>query len=102
MEEFWCREQEGGLVFKIHVQPRAARNRLQGLHGDALKLALTAPPVDGAANRLCRDFLAEVLALPRAAVEVVAGFKSRGKTIRVEGLTAAELSQRLGLETGLK
>ncbi|MEA1921792.1 MAG: DUF167 domain-containing protein [Pseudomonadota bacterium] len=98
MAEFWFRETADGVTFRVHVQPRAARNRLQGMHDDALKMSLTAPPVEGAANRLCRDFLAELLKLPRARVEVINGHKSRRKTIHVENLNGFELKARLGLE----
>ena len=98
MAELWFRETADGVTFRVHVQPRAARNRLQGMHDDALKISLTAPPVEGAANRLCRDFLAQLLGLPRALVEVVGGHKSRRKTIYVEGLSGLELKTRLELE----
>ncbi len=98
MAELWFRETADGVTFRVHVQPRAARNRLQGMHDDALKISLTAPPVEGAANRLCRDFLAQLLGLPRALVEVVGGHKSRRKTIYVAGLSGLELKTRLELE----
>ena len=98
MAQLWFRETSEGVTFRVHVQPRAARNRLQGMHDDALKISLTAPPVEGAANRLCRDFLAELLELPRARVEVTSGHKSRRKTIHVESLSGLELKTRLGIE----
>ena len=98
MAQLWFRETSGGVTFRVHVQPRAARNRLQGMHDDALKISLTAPPVEGAANRLCRDFLAELLELPRARVEVIGGQKSRRKTIHIESLSGFELKTRLGIE----
>ncbi len=98
MGELWFRETLEGVTFRVHIQPRAARNRVQGLHDEALKISLTAPPVEGAANRLCRDFIAEFLGLPRALVEVVSGHKSRRKTIHVENLSGIELKTRLGLE----
>ncbi len=98
MVQLWFRETAGGVTFRVHVQPRAARNRVQGMHDDALKISLTAPPVDGAANRLCRDFMAQLLDLPRALVEVVGGHKSRRKTIHVENLSGLELKTRLGIE----
>ncbi len=98
MAQLWFRETANGVSFKVHVQPRAARNRFQGMHDDALKISLTAPPVEGAANRLCRDFIAELLDLPRALIEVVGGHKSRRKKIHVETLSGLELKARLGLE----
>lgn len=97
MGELWYSENLEGVTFRVHVQPRAARNRVQGLHDEALKISLTAPPVEGAANRLCRDFIAQLLGHPRALVEVVSGHKSRRKTIHVESLSGIELKTRLGL-----
>ena len=98
MAQLWFRETSDGVTFRVHVQPRAARNRLLGMYDDALKISLTAPPVEGAANRLCRDFLAELLKLPRALVEVVGGHKSRRKTIHVVSLSGLELKSRLGVD----
>ena len=98
MAQLWFRETSNGVSFRVHVQPRAARNRFQGIHDEALKISLTAPPVEGAANRLCRDYIAELLALPRALVEVVGGHKSRRKMLHVENLSGLELKSRLGLE----
>jgi uncharacterized protein len=72
-----------GVSFNVHVQPNSSRNRIAGLHGDALKLTLTAPPVEGAANAMCVRFLAESLQVPRSAVEILSGQSSRRKRIRV-------------------
>jgi uncharacterized protein (TIGR00251 family) len=63
--------------------------------GDALKLTLSAPPLDGRANLAVVEFFSEIFSVPRAAVQVVAGARSRNKVIRVAGRTAAELQQRL-------
>ena len=70
-----------GLVFKIVVQPRSSRNMIAGLHGDALKVKLTAPPVDGAANRMCIKFLAKCLGVPKSSLSIVSGETSRTKRI---------------------
>jgi uncharacterized protein len=72
-----------GISFKIHVQPKSSRNRVAGLYGDALKVHLTAPPVDGAANKMCVRFLAECLEVSRATVELLSGHSSRTKQILV-------------------
>ena len=72
-----------GLVLKVMVQPRAARNRIVGLHADALKISLTAPPVDGAANQACLKFVAKTLQLPRSSLEIVSGHTSRTKHILI-------------------
>jgi uncharacterized protein (TIGR00251 family) len=76
----------------IWVQPRASRTELAGLHGDAVKIRLAAPPVDGAANRELTLFLADRLQVSRSAVRIFAGQSSRKKTVLVEGVeqTAAE------------
>jgi uncharacterized protein (TIGR00251 family) len=71
----------------VHVQPRAARSEIVGLHGAALKVRLQAPPVDGAANEALVTLLAERLGVARRAVRVVAGASSRAKTVEVDGTT---------------
>ena len=72
----------------VHVQPRATRSEIVGLHGAALKVRLQAPPVDGAANEALVTLLAERLGVPRRSVKVVAGASSRAKTVEVDGTTA--------------
>jgi hypothetical protein len=71
----------------VHVQPRATRSEIVGLHGAALKVRLRAPPVDGAANEALVTLLAERLGVARRSVRVVAGLSSRAKTIEVDGTT---------------
>lgn len=77
------RKQPDGIVFKIHVQPKASKNAIVGLHDDALKIRLTAPPVDGAANKMCAAFLAKVLGVPKSSVAIVSGLTSRNKQVCV-------------------
>jgi len=79
---------------RVRVQPRASRNRIAGVHGRRLKLQVTAPPVDGAANRAVVELLAEALALPRRLVEVVSGASSREKTVAISA-DAGRLRERL-------
>ena len=76
-----------GLVLKIFVLPRSSKNMLAGRHGDALKIKLTAPPVDGAANKMCIKFLAQNLGLPKSSLEIVSGHASRTKLILVRPKT---------------
>jgi len=71
----------------VHVQPRATRSEIVGLHGAALNVRLQAPPVDGAANEALVALLAERLGVARRAVRVVAGASSRAKTVEVDGTT---------------
>jgi uncharacterized protein (TIGR00251 family) len=87
----------GGTRIAIRVQPRASRTELVGLHGDALRIRLAAPPVDGAANEALVRFLAERLGVPRPAVELVAGHTGRAKIVLVHGLTPSQARQALGL-----
>lgn len=82
-------EKDGGVVFNARIQPRARRNDIIGIHGDALKIALTAPPVEGAANEACIAFLAKRFALPRSRVSIIAGHASRDKIIRLQGIDKA-------------
>jgi uncharacterized protein (TIGR00251 family) len=84
-----------GVTFAVKVHPRAKKNAITGEVGDALKLALTAPPVDGKANEACIEFFAKLLNLPRSSVTIAAGQNSRNKVIRVAGLTAEEVRRRL-------
>jgi len=84
-------ETAAGVTFAIKVQPRARRNAVAGELGGAVKIALTAPPVDGRANHACIEFFAELLSLPRSAIEIVSGQSSRSKVIRVAGISAQQL-----------
>lgn len=70
-----------GIVFKVLVQPRSSKNMLAGLHNDALKVRLTAPPVNNAANRMSIKFLAKALGVPKSSLEIVSGHTSRNKQV---------------------
>ncbi len=89
------RDTAQGATFSVKVHPRAKRNVITGEVGDALKVALTAPPVEGKANEACVRFLAELLEVPRSSVTIAAGQTGRQKVIRVKGITAAEVERRL-------
>jgi uncharacterized protein len=84
-----------GATFAIKVQPRGHKNAITGELGDALKISLTAPPVDGRANQACIEFFANLLKVPRSSVTIASGETNRRKTIRVAGLSGAEVSKRL-------
>jgi uncharacterized protein len=88
-EALLLREELGAVSFQVRVAPRAARERVLGLHAGALKVALTAPPVDGAANQALIQFLARRLGVPARAIALLHGDRARLKTLRVEGLSAA-------------
>ena len=74
-----------GLKFNIHVQPRSSRNQVVGLYGDALKVKIKAPPVEGAANKMCIAVLAKALNVPKSAIEIVSGQASKTKRVQVRG-----------------
>lgn len=94
----YIREYNDGVIFKVRVQPRAARNQLAGLLGDAVKLRLTAPPVEGEANEACRAFFAGLLSVPRSQVEILSGHTGRHKTVKVYGVSAERVLNVLGLQ----
>lgn len=76
-------ETEEGITFRALIQPRASKNMIAGIHDDALKIKLTAPPVEGAANKMCISFLAKCLGLPKSAVDIRSGRSSRKKRILI-------------------
>ena len=94
---FDLREIEGGVVFKISIQPRASRSGLAGIHDRALRLRLTAPPVEGAANAACIAFLSDLFQVSKSRIEIVRGRRSRQKWIQIDGMTREMLLKRLNL-----
>ena len=84
-----------GATFQVKVHPRARKNAVTGVLGDVLKLALTAPPVEGRANEACIAFVAQLLNVPRSSVTIAAGESSRQKLIRVAGVRAAQVEEKL-------
>jgi uncharacterized protein (TIGR00251 family) len=89
------RDTPRGATFAVRVHPRARKNAIVGELGDALKIALTAPPIEGRANEACIEFLAESLKVPRSSVTIAAGQTSRNKVVCIHGLTATEVADRL-------
>ncbi|MGH8058728.1 MAG: DUF167 domain-containing protein [Candidatus Entotheonellia bacterium] len=89
------RQSGADVLLPVSVQPRASRNAVAGLYGDALKLQLTAPPVEGAANDACLRLLAELLGVNRARLYIVKGARSRQKTIRIANASIQQLRERL-------
>ncbi len=84
-----------GVLLRVHLQPRAAHDRVVGLHGEALKIALTAPPVENAANAALLAFLAALLQVPRASISLISGAKSREKRVLVSTTNPQHIAQRL-------
>jgi uncharacterized protein len=95
--ERWLRPTSDGAVLRVHVVPRAARSALAGFHGEALRVRVAAPPVEGAANRELARFLGRALGIGEAAVEIESGARGREKRVRVRGLGATDVRARLGL-----
>lgn len=91
MDDLDLSEDEGGVVFGLRVSPRAAKTRVLGVHDGALKLSITAPPVDGAANKAIVDFLAKALSVPKAQVHIESGERGRSKRVRIEGVRAVDI-----------
>ena len=92
---FSIREDSTGASFAIRVHPRARNNVVTGELGDALKVSLTAPPVEGKANEACIEFFANLLKVPRSSVTIASGLTSRNKVVRIACLSGKEVEQRL-------
>ena len=83
------------LSLNVYVQPRASRNRLAGMHGKAVKLCITAPPVDGKANTAILAFLAKLFGLPKSALQIKTGRQARNKQIIITNASLAQAQQAL-------
>jgi len=86
----WLHTGSSGITLTLHIQPGAKKTEIAGTHGDALKIRLNAPPVDGKANAALIDFLAERLKLAKSRITLKSGQTSRRKVLAVEGIAAAE------------
>ena len=95
MDSSFAKDIADGCTLSVRVHPGARNNSVTGVHADAIKIALTAPPVDGKANEALIAFLANALHLPRARVALVAGATSRAKMVRITGKGAAEVAAAL-------
>ena len=84
-----------GVSFTIKVHPRAKKNAITGTIGEAYKLSLTAPALEGRANQACIEFFAELFKVPRSSVTIASGERSRNKVIRVDGMTEQQAKQSL-------
>lgn len=84
-------------TLKVRVNPRSSRNQVTGWHEGVLGIKLTAPPVDGAANKASVEYLADVLGVKKSQITLVSGHTSREKTFEIEGLESAEMHRRLGV-----
>ena len=83
--------EQGAITFEVRVAPRASPNRIMGVQEGALRVALTAPPVDGAANEALRKLLSKILGVPKSAIEILRGERGRNKLLRVQGADPGRL-----------
>lgn len=88
-------EHSDGVVIKIRVQPRASKNRIAGVLGDALKVMLTAPPVDGEANAACIEFFAALFNVPKNRVEILSGLTGRTKLLKLYSIDRTQLDEKI-------
>ncbi len=99
-EELPVTESSTGVTFPVHVQPKACRNTIRGLSSGEMRIRLTSPPADGAANKLCREYLAKLLGVAKSRVRIVAGEKSRHKVIAVDGISKNSVLALLATDKG--
>ena len=85
--ELDIRETAEGLLVRLHVQPRAKRSEISGIHNGALKLKVTAPPVDDAANRAVIEYFASLLGVSKSSIQITSGMKSREKTLHIKSIS---------------
>lgn len=90
-----CTLSGDGIILTVYIQPRASKNEVCGVQDNSLKIRLTSPPVDGAANKLCREFLADIFEVPKSAVEIIAGDTSRHKRVSIRDNDAVRLARVL-------
>ena len=91
----FLREEKGSLSLALHIQPRASKNRIVGLHGENLKLAVTAPPADGKANKAVVKFLADFFSIPKKGINIKSGLQSRKKRVLLTGISLAGAREKI-------
>jgi len=95
----WIREKNGGSLLKIHVNPRSSKEQVTGCHGDALNIRLTAPAVEGRANKALISFLAGFLGVKKRQVKIQSGDKSRNKLVSISGISPGEIEKMIESKT---
>lgn len=91
----WINPCKNGIRLSAIIQPRSSNNKVTGIYNNALKIHLTSPPVDGAANKTCIRFFSKMLGISPSEISIVQGFNSRNKTIEVIGLTEKQFREIL-------
>jgi hypothetical protein len=95
MSDWSLTEANGAVTFAVRVTPRSSRDQIVGVEGGALKIKLTAPPVEGAANTALIEFIAEWLGVKRSVVSIVSGDRARNKIVRVNGVTREQMLKKV-------
>ncbi len=101
VEDVVGQTRQGEVLLRVYVQPRASRNEICGVHGDALKVAITAPPLEGRANRAVIAFFCDCFSLPKKKIRLLSGEQSRYKTLVFSSLSVKELEEQLAPHLGL-
>jgi uncharacterized protein (TIGR00251 family) len=91
----WLKENEGGVIVEVVLQPRASRNELAGVQGGRLKIKVTSPPVEGMANKKLCEFLADLMGIGKQRVQVIAGQASRIKRVKISDVSLDEVRRKL-------
>ena len=92
----FLKDSKEGVLLSLHIQPRASKNEITGIHGEtALKIRLTSPPVEGAANSACIEFLANILEIRKSQIEIASGQKSRIKQLKITGISLEEAGGKI-------
>lgn len=92
---FRIRESGADIEVPLHVQPRARRTQIAGLHDGTLKLKISAPPVDDAANRAILEFFSGLLGHPKSRLHIISGGKSRNKVLRIEDMSLKRFQESI-------
>jgi len=90
MNQNWISQSDNGVIITVHAVPRAAKDAVQGLHGNALKIRLHAPPVDGKANETLISFLSKMLNVPKSNIKLQSGVNQRRKIVAISGVSVPE------------
>ena len=93
----YIQTKDDGVILRLHIQPKAAKTEISGIHGDRLKIRLKAPPVDGKANAELIRFLSDVLGLPKNRLTITHGLSGRQKTVVVEGISIDDAKNHLNV-----
>ena len=91
----FVKETKHGIILELHVQPKSSRNRLVGLYGQRLKIAIQAPPTNGKANKAIQQFLARLLHVPKSCITLKSGASSREKSFLISNISLQELLSRI-------